>query len=286
VTLGMFLMGYLMSANWLFPAAADPTDAAFVDIPDLGGLSQADAERQLAALGLPATVAASLHHTDLVSGSVVGQSPLPGQVARPGDTIRMTLSSGPEARVVPELAGLSGPEAARLLRALGFDVEIEERREPGAGAGVIETLPAAGTRLYVPADVRLVVSEGAPIVDVPDLGGRHVDDVTEVLEETQLQLGAIRYQIDAPQAPGRVVSQSPAAGSALRGGGFVSVVVAGAPPDSLTADLAEDDLPPLPADTLPVSRFGGSPGTSSRCSWRSGHTRWPRSSCRSFYGST
>ncbi|MFV1987145.1 MAG: PASTA domain-containing protein [Gemmatimonadota bacterium] len=250
VTIAMFLAGYLVAATVLFPAPEDPTDATFVEIPDLGGVPQAEAESQLADIGLPSAVAARIHHPGLVSGTVVAQTPLPGQVSRPGDTVRITLSSGPEARIVPELVGLAGPEAARLLRELGFEVEIEARHQPGAGAGVIETRPAAGTRLYVPAEVRLVVSEGAPIVDVPDLGGRHVDDVTEVLEEAQLQLGAIRYQVDAPQAPGRVVSQSPAAGSALRGGGFVSVVVAGAPPDSMAADIADEDLPPLPGDTL------------------------------------
>ena len=252
VTIAMFFARYALAATVLFPAAEDPTDATFVDIPDLGGVSQAEAESRLAEVGLPSAVSARLHHPRLASGTVVAQHPLPGQVSRPGDTVRIALSSGPEARVVPELVGLAGPEAARLLRALGFTVEIEARREPGAGAGVIETRPAAGTRLYVPADVQLVVSEGAPIVDVPDLSGRHVDDLTEALEEAQLQLGAIRYQVDAPQAPGRVVSQSPAAGSALRGGGFVSVVVAGTPPDSMAADIADEDLPPLPGDTLSV----------------------------------
>lgn len=258
VTLVTFVIGYFLAATWLFPAADDPTDTTFVEVPDLEGLPQRDAAARLDGLGLASVVAASIHHPDLQSEAVVAQSPLPGQVARPGDTVRVTLSSGPEARIVPDLAGLAGPEAARLLRVLGFEVEMTERREPGAGAGVIETVPAAGTRLYVPADVQLVVSEGAPIVDVPDLGGRHVDDVAEVLDEARLQLGAIRYQVEAPQAPGRVVSQSPAAGSALRGGGFVSIVVAGTPPDSMAADIAEDEIPSSPRDTLSAPSGGRS----------------------------
>ena len=169
----------------------------------------------------------------------------------------MALSSGPAARIVPELGGLGGPEAARLLRALGFDVEITQRRQAGAGAGVIETDPPAGTRLYVPADVVLVVSEGTPIVRVPDLLGRHMDDIAMLLEEAELQMGAIRFQPGAPEAPGRVVSQSPASGSSLRGGGFVTVVVAGSPPDSMAADIADDDIPPPSSDTSRVSGQGG-----------------------------
>jgi beta-lactam-binding protein with PASTA domain len=258
LTLVMFVVGYLLAANWLFPAAEDPTDATFVQMPDLAGLSQTEAEGRLGDLGLTAAVTPSIHHANLVSGTVVAQSPLPGQVSRPGDTVRVTLSSGPEARIVPEVMGLAGPEAARLLRVLGFEVEITERNDAGAGAGVIETIPAAGTRLYIPADVQLVVSRGAPIVEVPDLTGRHVDDITEVLASAELQLGAIRYQVEAPQAPGRVVSQSPAAGSALRGAGFVSVVVAGTPPDSVAADIAGDDIPPPARDTLSTGTRGRS----------------------------
>ncbi|MDX1393972.1 MAG: PASTA domain-containing protein [Gemmatimonadota bacterium] len=255
VTVGMFIAGYFLAATWLFPAAEDPTDATFVDVPDLEGTDETEARAMLDEEGLAAVVATRLHHPDLISGSVVAQSPLPGQVARPGDTIRLTLSSGPEARIVPDLAGLAGAEATRLLRGLGFEVEIQERS--GGGAGVLESDPPPGTRVYVPADIRLVVSRGAPIVDVPDLAGRHVDDVEAALEEAELQMGAIRYMVDAPQAPGRVVSQSPAAGSALRGGGFVSIVVAGEPPDSMAADLAGEDIPPPPGDTLP--RPGGRP---------------------------
>jgi len=249
VTVATFVVGYFVAATWLFPAAEDPTDATFVDVPDLEALTEADAGRRLADAGLSLRVATAIHDPGLPSGSVLAQSPLPGQVARPGDTVSVTLSRGPESRLVPELVGIAAVEAARLLRQLGFEVEIVERRE-GGPAGVIESSPDAGTRLHVPSRVELVVGEGAPIVDVPDLKGRHVDDIGPLLEEAQLQVGAIRYSIDAPEAPGRVVSQSPAAGSVLRAAGFVSIVVAGTPPDSMAADIAEEDIPPLPRDTL------------------------------------
>jgi len=48
---------------------------------------------------------------------------------------------------------------------------------------------------------------------------------------------------------GRVIFQSPAPGSALRGEGLVSVIVAGTPPDSASADLARDAA----RDTVPAA---------------------------------
>ncbi len=251
LTVGMFVVGYFLATSWLFPAAEDPTEMRFVEVPDLETLSLAEAAERVSGLGLGVALRPGIRHLSLDSGTVAAQSPLPGQLARPGDTVRLTPSLGPDVRVVPDLAGIPGNEAARILRALGFEVAIVREAAGGTRAGVLATRPAPGTRVPVPARLELVVAEGAPIVEVPDLRGRHVDDVPAALEEGELQLGAVRYQVDASEAPGRVVSQSPAPGSALRGGGFVSIVVAGTPPDSASADLArEPDLAPAPVDTL------------------------------------
>ena len=240
----LFGVGYLYAAMRLFPAAEDPTDVDFTDIPDLTGVSLAEAGARLSALGLVSTEQGSLHHGEIPTGAVVAQRPLPGQFARAGDTIVLTTSAGIETRRVPDLAGLPSGEAATLLTRLGFEIDIEETDESAVGA--IRTEPAAGTSLPLPARVRLFVSRGRAIVAVPDLQGRHVDDLELLLEEVDLRLGAVRYQVEAPEVQGRVIFQSPAPGSALRGDGFVSVIVAGTPPDSANADLPRD----APRDTV------------------------------------
>ncbi len=252
VTGVMFLVGYSAAAQWLFPAVDDPTDVDFTDVPELTGMPFADAERWLGELRLVGVTRGRLHHPDIAEGAVVAQSRLPGQVARAGDTIGLTMSAGVETRVVPELRGLAGDEAATLLRRIGFDVDIV-RSSSAARAGVIESRPEPGTRMTLPALVELVVSGGAAIVSVPDLRGRHVDDIESILAVAELRLGAVSYQVDAPEGPGRVVSQSPAPRSSLRGDGLVSVVVAGAPPDSVNADVT-DDPDPARSDTIRSGR--------------------------------
>ena len=79
----------------------------------------------------------------------------------------------------------------------------------------------------MPAEVTLVVSEGRPVVQIPDLVGRHVDDAGGTLSGAGLQLGAITYDPQAPEAPGRIVGQYPPAGYSLREGDVVEVRVAG-----------------------------------------------------------
>ena len=249
----LFGAGYLFAAIRLFPAAADPTDVDFTEIPDLTGVPLSEAGARLSALGLVTAEQGRLHHPEIAPGGVVAQRPLPGQLARTGDTIILTTSAGIETRRVPDLAGLPGGDAAGLLTQLGFEIDIEETEE-SAVAGAIRTEPPAGTSLALPARVRLYVSRGKAIVSVPDLQGRHVDDLEVLLEEAALRLGAVRYQVEAPEVPGRVIFQSPAPGAALRGDGFVSVIVAGTPPDPATADLTREAA----RDTLPAD--AASPG--------------------------
>ncbi|WP_420633733.1 PASTA domain-containing protein [Candidatus Palauibacter sp.] len=233
----MFLIGYGLAAWKLFPAAHDPTDVDFTEVPDLMGTPFDDADRQLAELGFVPVERGRLNHEEVAAGAVIAQRPLPGQVARTGDTVVLTTSAGVETRIVPDLAGLPTNEAATLLTRLGFDIDVEET-EGVATVGAIRTEPAAGTRLTLPARVRLFVSQGRAIVSVPDLRGRHVDDVGALLEELELRLGAVRYQVDAPDVQGRVIFQSPEPGSSLRGEGRVSVIIAGTPPDSIPAGPA------------------------------------------------
>ena len=61
VTGVMFLVGYTAAAEWLFPAADDPTDVDFTEVPELTGLSLADAERRLTELGFVAARRARIH---------------------------------------------------------------------------------------------------------------------------------------------------------------------------------------------------------------------------------
>ena len=230
-----FFVGYWIASGVLFPPSEDPTDTPFVPLPDFAGLTFAQASDRLQGAGLVAKVQTRMRHPTAPPEVVLAQSPLPGQLARPGSEVGLTLSEGPSMGTIPDVEGLAAAQAAQLLRAMGFEVEI--RREASGGrAGVRGTDPEAGARLSLPSRVVLLVSGGAPIVQVPDLRGRHVDDVEFLLEETGLQLGAVRYDPQAAEAPGRVISHTPTAGFDVRGGALVSVLVAGEPPDSVDAE--------------------------------------------------
>lgn len=230
LTLVLFVAGYVVAANWIFPGGQSAEAGEVVQVPDLVGLGRSEADRSLTEAGLTLQVASSVSHPEAPAGAIVAQTPLPGQYSRPGAPVEVTLSSGPERRRVPDLRGLSARQGRIVLERLGFRTAVDSSRSPAQRGQVVGTRPDAGTDLGLPAEVTLLVSEGPRTAEVPDLSGRHVEDVPTILRDAGLDLGDVTYEPDAFQAAGRVIAQSPPPGYALRRGGAVSIRVAGAAP--------------------------------------------------------
>ncbi len=242
VALLCFGIGYVAAVRLLFPATERGQDLQLVTVPALIGMPLERASAELQRQGLEPDVRARIRHPRAAVGEVVGQSPLAGQRARPGDPVHLTLSAGPDSRRVPELRGVAPRQAVQVLEGLGFQVRTRAVTDDGAFSGVQSSRPEAGEEVSLPAEVELLVAEGPQVVVVPNLEGRHVDDVEEVLEEAGLRLGTVRFDPNSSAAPGRVVAQSPPAGYSLRGGSSVSIEVAGRP-GQVGPDVPEGDAP-------------------------------------------
>ncbi|MDH3296680.1 MAG: PASTA domain-containing protein [Gemmatimonadota bacterium] len=226
VVVGSLIVGYGVASLVMSPSSANAGDGAVRRVPDVVGLPEAEARGRIEDTGLEFTVRGGLAHRAVPEGAVLAQSPMAGQFARPGAPVHVTLSRGPEVHTLPNVAGLSERQADIILQRLGYEVVIERREDPMASGRAVETRPAAGTELQVPEAVVLVVSEGAPIVVVPDMLGLHIDDAVQALAEAGLELGSISFDDDAPEAPGRIVGQYPPAGYNLRAGDAVELRVA------------------------------------------------------------
>lgn len=220
-------VGYLLAEQWVLPGGAASGDPTLVRVPELVGLTEQEAQGRLDQMGLQYTVRSGVTHHQAPEGAVLAQDPLPGQYARPGAPVYVSLSRGPELHTLPDVAGLSERQAVIVLERLGYGVLVERQTHTLEAGRAIETDPAAGTELAVPAEVRLMVSEGRPVVQVPDLVGRHVDDAAGDLADAGLELGAITYDPQAFEATGRIVGQYPPPGYSVREGERVEVRVAG-----------------------------------------------------------
>ncbi len=168
VVLG-FGVGYLFSTRLLFPLPPPPGD--LVTVPDLSGETPGEASAALADLGLVLGSVDSLRHPRVPDGVILGQSPLPGQLSLVGDTVRITMSTGPETRPVPDVVRLRADRAQTVLEASGFSVVVDSVDSEMPRGGVVVMDPEPGTEATLPREVHLTVSKGPPLVEMPLLVG-------------------------------------------------------------------------------------------------------------------
>jgi serine/threonine-protein kinase len=131
-----------------------------VTVPDVKGQGYDQAAGQLAAAGLVAA-RSDVASRNVPKGVVIDQDPLPGNTARPGATITLTVSLG-DVAVVPDLFGVSFETARQRLIDAGFGVNVNgqtkaqiERENPNFfsvypnvqdGQVISQSLPAGSTQ--------------------------------------------------------------------------------------------------------------------------------------------
>ena len=218
-----FFGGYLLATRVVFPAPPPPGDVERV--PDLSGETAGGASGLLAPAGLVLEVVDSLRHPSASAGLIVGQSPLPGQLALVGDTVRVALSLGPEERPVPDVTRLRADRAQTVLEATGFIVVVDSMESELPRGTVIAMEPEAGTEAVIPNEIVLRVSLGPPLVEMPLLLGLREEQATEMVDSLGLNLSEVETRFRFGRDQGLVVEQEPAAGTLVERGSAVRLVV-------------------------------------------------------------
>ena len=199
-----------------------------VEIPDVVGLSEADARSVLGDEGFRDIRPELVFDPEVEAGEVIAQNPEAGEEAPLSATITLQISQGAEERAVPEgLAGRTAAEAEGILVQQGFEVAQALENSTSVPQGtVIRTNPGAGTVLEVGETVTLIVSAGPEQVTVPN-----VVEKTEETARQELDLAGFQIQVTEQALPpgspddGRVLAQSPSGGQRADVGSTVSITV-------------------------------------------------------------
>ncbi|HMD45986.1 MAG TPA: PASTA domain-containing protein [Acidimicrobiales bacterium] len=192
--------------------------------PSLTGLDCTGAQRVLTVAHLLGVcpAAAAAYESDVPAGQVINWSwdnHLNVTVAPYGASVIIAISKGPAPVPVPTVPTDSYGDAAGTLRAAGFAPAETQQLSTSVPAGqVIGTTPAAGTSLVPGSTVTVVVSEGPPMVGVPDVTGESVAKATTDLASAGLVLG----NVYGP-AHGTVFALRPTAGTQVPQGSAVDV---------------------------------------------------------------
>jgi serine/threonine-protein kinase len=141
--------------------------------------------------------------------------------------VTVIVSSGLGSGALPNVVSLPQAAAVRRLQAGGFKPTVQTQASATVSSGtVISTDPTAGTELQGGSPVTVVVSSGPPRAVVPGLTGKTQAEASAALAAAGLKVGSISYRSANGQAPGTVLSQTPAAGEQALSGGEVALVLA------------------------------------------------------------
>ncbi|HEY1498684.1 MAG TPA: PASTA domain-containing protein [Acidobacteriaceae bacterium] len=208
---------------------------AEVSIPDLRGMTVADAGQRAAGLGLTLQVENRLYSADVPPGRVTNQSPVAGTLVRRGWRIWLSESLGPQKLAIPDVKGKDQRVATIEIRRAGFQTGTIAAMpwaalQPGAVIAQSPEPNASGVEspvmnLLVAAPAEEGEAQGGLVL--PNLEGQVFTAAALSLTHMGLRLAPVK-ELDmhagpagaAPAGappplypPGTVVGQSPAAGS-------------------------------------------------------------------------
>jgi serine/threonine-protein kinase len=178
------------------------------DVPDLTGMSESEAITALGERNLDAVVTRRVWSEQHAEGQVMSFAPRPGTELKRGDPVTMVVSKGPEPIRVPDYEGKDAATATEELSALGLTVRPTEAYDDDVPAGiVIRQSPDHGVR-YQDDVVRLVVSRGPHLVEVPRVISYGEEAAREALADAGFEVDFQEYEpnlgfhIVADQSPG------------------------------------------------------------------------------------
>ncbi|NBY51199.1 MAG: serine/threonine-protein kinase [Burkholderiaceae bacterium] len=203
----------------------NPNSSVIVDLPNVVGLTEAQAREQLS--GFTITIQRA-PDPRIPRDRVSNQLPLATTRVSQGSSVTLTLSDGPGDAIVPTgLIGKPLEEVRTALVAAGLRVSrtvaVDSEQEPGI---VLKITPEPGSTVEAGTGVVLEIASGN--VQVPQLIG-----VTEIEARTLLtQAGFLVKTVeayDANQPIGVVLAQAPSGGETKIIGSSVTITVNKAP---------------------------------------------------------
>ncbi|MER6148712.1 Stk1 family PASTA domain-containing Ser/Thr kinase [Streptomyces hirsutus] len=201
------------------------TGAPKVEVPDVKGLSFADAEKSLKEKGFETEKKSQ--ESGETPDTVLSQDPAGGTTREKGTTITLTVAREASQVTVPNLLG-STPDAAKTLlesKGLVLGAQTEEESTAQAEGTVFEQSLSPGTDVDRGSTVTIKIAK-APAnekVTVPNINNQLLKDAQKMLQDAELTVGDIAGSQD-PNA--RVITSDPPQGTEVDKGTVVRMVAA------------------------------------------------------------
>ncbi|MCR4645284.1 MAG: PASTA domain-containing protein [Oscillospiraceae bacterium] len=200
-------------------------------MPELLGIPQEEAIRQIEGLGMHVILSKREANPVIPENCVITQKPDAGMLVEKGITVTLSVSSG-WSNYVPDVVNMRTEEAQQKLEDLGFVVELEEVVSPGDAPGtVISQSIKPETKLERDKTVKLTVSLGRSDLDkskmeeIGDYVGMDFAKAKELLAELHLYAMQTEMVYDAATPAGTILAQDIPAGQKAPQGTIINMTV-------------------------------------------------------------
>jgi len=209
-----------------------------VTVPDVQGIKEALAVRQIEARGLEANVRRDFD-SDVPVGIVISQDPEPPIKIEPGNFVTIVVSRGKPRTEVPNVVGRNRDDAVAALKDAKLNFKVVEINSDKDANTVTGQSPKAGETLIEGATVRINVSIGPKPIAVPNVVGTAYETAASQLQGAGFAVA--RSDVEDDAAAGTVVGQDPSAGQLRGKGSTITLTVSEGPSTSSIPDVESQE---------------------------------------------
>jgi beta-lactam-binding protein with PASTA domain len=184
-----------------------------VAVPDLRGMSPAQAERAAFEHGLELARSDHFYSAQIPAGRIVSQQPEPGTRVRRGWRVQAAESLGPQLIDIPAVIGLS-PRAAEIdVRRRGLEVGVAAELPTDASAPqiIIAQTPGPGAQGVASPRLSLLYAAPppAPAYAMPDLTGMTLAEATSLVTTSGFKTASVTSAASSSASPAGISASRP-----------------------------------------------------------------------------
>lgn len=245
----LFIIAAGIVGLFLLPKLLIPKD---VEIKDVTGMEYGEAYSELSNQNLDVK-RKTMHSNEVEQGLVIETDPAAGTTIKEGASVTIFSSLGKEREEFGNYVGRSFTQVKNLLEEKGYSVikYTMTSTETPKGEIIRQTEPAEGEKV-IPENTTVIfeVSDGPPKITLRDLTGKTLDEVYNVISETNnINLNDAKYEFSETVPEGEVIRQEPQPYEQVEPGTDVQVWISKGmeeqPPVSkvvtLTVEISEND---------------------------------------------
>lgn len=229
-TLTAIILAFLtvILASGVYMAAKGDMFQSQVRVPNVVGMTEAEAKNILAHEGLNLQVIGEEFSDDYEKGKVIRQETVSGQTLEEGSTLKVYTSKGSQPVAVPDLIGMDIETARITLKDQGLSLgsQKEEYSDEMEAGLIVSQSPGSNEQIEKDGEVSIVVSKGPKItyVKVPSLSGLTLEKAKSTLSSVGLRVGEVIEEFSS-KTKGTVILQGIAQGNSVEEGTSVDITV-------------------------------------------------------------